>query len=200
MSQSQKSSRLFLVGIMTLILPFIVLGGLVAQNVMLRETGAHWKIKIDGYDPRDILQGQYLRYQYDWNWADSGSQCPFDNAPCCVCVLPSEEGNGNTNPRAKSYSCTDPAVKHCETMLKGWSGYNGNFTLSKKQFSNSYYISEEFARDIEKAVWDDSTQAYVEISIQKNHKAYVRNLWVGDMTIEDYIRSLPRDMSVKSSR
>ena len=46
----------------------------------LGQIGMHEvKVRITGYDPRDLIAGRYLAYQIDWDKTDCGQ---FENAVC----------------------------------------------------------------------------------------------------------------------
>lgn len=49
-----------------LMLPLVVLGFSWAATYRLAQQGEEWLIPIRGYDPRDLLRGHYIQYQYDW--------------------------------------------------------------------------------------------------------------------------------------
>lgn len=49
-----------------LLLPLVVLGFSWAATYRLAQQGQEWLIPIRGYDPRDLLRGHYVQYQYDW--------------------------------------------------------------------------------------------------------------------------------------
>ncbi|WP_176598591.1 MULTISPECIES: GDYXXLXY domain-containing protein [Sphingobium] len=49
-----------------LVLPLVVLGISWAATYRLAQQGQEWLIPIRGYDPRDLLRGHYVQYQYDW--------------------------------------------------------------------------------------------------------------------------------------
>ncbi|PKB14842.1 GDYXXLXY motif protein [Novosphingobium kunmingense] len=49
-----------------LLLPLLGLGGMWLQEERLSRQGTEWDVPIQGYDPRDLLQGHYVQFQYDW--------------------------------------------------------------------------------------------------------------------------------------
>ena len=65
----------------TLLLPIVAFAGLVVRAELLRASGPVFRVAIAGYDPRDLLQGHYLRYRMQW---PADGAC--DGATCCLCL------------------------------------------------------------------------------------------------------------------
>jgi len=64
-----------------LLLPIVAFTGLVMRAELLRASGPVFHVAIAGYDPRDLLQGHYLRYRLQW---PTDGEC--DGATCCLCL------------------------------------------------------------------------------------------------------------------
>jgi len=64
-----------------LLLPVVAFIGLVGRAELLRASGPVFHVTIAGYDPRDLLQGHYLRYRLQW---PTDGVC--DGATCCLCL------------------------------------------------------------------------------------------------------------------
>jgi hypothetical protein len=64
-----------------LLLPIVAFIGLVGRAELLRASGPVFRVAIAGYDPRDLLQGHYLRYRLQWPAAEA-----CDGATCCLCL------------------------------------------------------------------------------------------------------------------
>ncbi|MEO0699811.1 MAG: GDYXXLXY domain-containing protein, partial [Pseudomonadota bacterium] len=47
-------------------LPFAGLAALWWQSDTLSRQGTDWEVEIEGYDPRDLLRGHYVEFQYAW--------------------------------------------------------------------------------------------------------------------------------------
>ena len=50
----------------SLALPLAILAVTWATAYRMAQQGQDWLIPIRGYDPRDLLRGHYVQYQYDW--------------------------------------------------------------------------------------------------------------------------------------
>ena len=64
-----------------LLLPIVAFAGLVVRAELLRASGPVFHVAIAGYDPRDLLQGRYLRYRLQWP-----GEGACDDATCCLCL------------------------------------------------------------------------------------------------------------------
>jgi len=64
-----------------LLLPIVAFAGLVVRAELLRAAGPVFHVAVAGYDPRDLLQGHYLRYRLQW---PADGAC--DGAMCCLCL------------------------------------------------------------------------------------------------------------------
>lgn len=49
-----------------LLLPLAVFAVTWATTWRMAQQGQDWLVPIRGYDPRDLLRGHYVQYQYDW--------------------------------------------------------------------------------------------------------------------------------------
>lgn len=49
-----------------LALPLAGLAGLWAWTDSWTREGTDWDVPVQGYDPRDLLRGHYIQFQYDW--------------------------------------------------------------------------------------------------------------------------------------
>lgn len=65
--------------IMALALPVIGLGASWAVTHHRAQQGTDWDVPIRGYDPRDLLRGHYIAFQYDWpGLAEDADPANFD--------------------------------------------------------------------------------------------------------------------------
>ncbi|WP_435416694.1 GDYXXLXY domain-containing protein [Parerythrobacter aurantius] len=49
-----------------LALPLAGLAGLWAWTESWTREGTDWEVPVQGYDPRDLLRGHYIQFEYDW--------------------------------------------------------------------------------------------------------------------------------------
>ena len=96
------NQRLLLVAV---IFPILGLLALIGRAELNLRDGRTWELPISGYDPRDLLSGHYLRYQYRLEWLQGASTCgngeDIDPA-CCLCLQPRE---GSREPLVHNVRC-----------------------------------------------------------------------------------------------
>lgn len=68
---------------LALLLPIVAIVGMIARAEMVLQTGRSWQVRIKGYDPRDLLRGQYLRYTIDWQLQ---GEATCQGGSCCYCL------------------------------------------------------------------------------------------------------------------
>lgn len=59
-----------LIHMIALVLPLAGLAGLWASTEQWHKQGTDWLVPVEGYDPRDLLRGHYVQFQYVWPGAD----------------------------------------------------------------------------------------------------------------------------------
>jgi len=62
-------------------LPVFILLMSVAAIEVQRQQGSEVVVRLQGYDPRDLLSGHYIRYQLDWENTDCSQ---FENKICPI--------------------------------------------------------------------------------------------------------------------
>src|SRR5688572_3307632 len=53
---------------LAVVVPLVGLLVLIARAEVLLRSGASFRLAIEGYDPRDLLAGQYLQYRFALDW------------------------------------------------------------------------------------------------------------------------------------
>lgn len=146
------------------------------------------KIRITGYDPRDMLFGHYMMFRFDWDWVD-GQPPEDDKRPCfgetcCLCL-----GEGDTDPAAAIIACDAPESEtpQCTARLKGAYYGGDDFDIGYRQ----YFVSETRALELEKMLRDTPDRFRMGITLPPSGKARLKGLYVDDMTVEDYLRANP---------
>ena len=59
-----------LIQMIALALPLAGLAGLWASTEHWHRQGTDWLVPVEGYDPRDLLRGHYVQFQYVWPGAE----------------------------------------------------------------------------------------------------------------------------------
>jgi hypothetical protein len=113
-------------------IPILGLLALVGRAEVARLHGPTWTIPITGYDPRDLLHGQYLQYQYRFSWAgestcgpparrgwwgDEGWTAEVPLSPgCCLCLIQRAPGDG-VDPWVRQIPC-GAADDQCDATVR----------------------------------------------------------------------------------
>lgn len=130
---------------LAVLVPVLGLAVLVGRAEYAGQHGEAWTIPIEGYDPRDLLHGQYLQYRYRLRWqgADTcgyGSQGSREPAPgCCLCLT--RAGVDRYDPFVRQVQC-DEAPGACEGSLRA----EGMLPPQR------YFVPEDRAQALESAL------------------------------------------------
>ena len=151
---------------LSLALPVLGVALLIARAEIVLRSGAPLLVPITGYDPRDLLEGHYLNFRYDWD-LDKGEPC--FGGDCCLCVEPALASGGGDpkagpRPRARSIRCDDAAS--CTHRLR--TGEGGPPTR--------YYVPEDRAQALERVVRD--RRAAVLLSVRRDGRAAIKELYL----------------------
>lgn len=156
---------------------------LIVSAAVTQNSGSIWQVKIQGFDPRDLLRGHYLMFRYDWNIKKDASPCTGE-ATCCLCVTASE-GSGNINPQARPILCNSPERRTCDAVVG--SGPDGFW-----ESSYEYFIPEDRAMDLQSMLWDPHHEFRIEVSIpRRGGKPAIRGLYIDGRPMADVLRGLP---------
>lgn len=140
-----------------LALPLLGLGAMWLQADRLSRQGTEWDVPIRGYDPRNLLQGHYVQFQYDWPGpeAESGRAwtrlCLEGQPPTLVRATPiidERPGNGKSG-------CRYPVGRD-----------KAGFGRSPDTFGGRLYASQQAALAIQKELADPKQQGMVRIRLR----------------------------------
>ncbi|MEZ4450226.1 MAG: GDYXXLXY domain-containing protein [Nannocystaceae bacterium] len=146
-----KKDRLLLVAVVVPILGLLALWGRAQFNLA---SGRPWVIGIQGYDPRDLISGHYLRYRYLPRWGDVDNTCGGQELDpgCCVCFVADPDPEVEI-PWMNQRGCDDrPAA--CESWVQGSS-------LAGPQ---RFFVPEEHALQLEQALRERDAALEVRIT------------------------------------
>lgn len=164
------SSRLTKIAILV---PLLGLLALVGRAEWAVRSGPVFTIPIEGYDPRDLLHGQYLQYRYRIRWHDVDTcddTLRVDHegiliqelAPqCCLCL------------RRSAADGYDPFVQQvpCDADRLGCDGLLRSASIMPPQ---RHFVPETEARALESAL--RTHEAAIELSIGPTGEPAVREL------------------------
>lgn len=167
MSTMLRPGRLLALG-----LPILGIVAMIARAELTVQSGAAWRVRIGGYDPRDPLRGHYLVYRLNWNL--QGDAACSGGRDCCYCLWDtrpaavSERASGSDDPRdipepAVSVSAC-PAPPQCQSA----------FGADQLDGLQKYYIPEDQGTPLEKALRE--REASLVIAVSRRGKAAIREL------------------------
>lgn len=171
-----------------LILPTVVLSGIVAKNEIDKSTAQTWRVKITGYDPRDLLYGHYLNFRYDWG-ADLG-QCQ-NKEECVLCFMPKE---GAMAPQVSYKSGSE--AKTCQSAIDV-SGTNcmepeicddESFNPTGPQ---RYYIPENAAGRLNAILMEQKREVAVDLKVTPSGRHMLSGLYIDQIEWREYLRQNP---------
>ncbi len=130
----------------TLLLPLIGLGALWFTADRSSREGTDWDVPVQGYDPRDLLQGHYVQFRYDWPAKDVPDPETLYgmNALCLEGAAPRLDST-----RIRS------AVESCPLFVRHGEADQGRL-----------YASEARARRLQQQLWDQKLQGVIRIRVR----------------------------------
>jgi len=157
---------------MCLAFPIVVLAGITTYHlIMSRIQVNEVMIRTEGYDPRDLLSGHYLRFRIKYKskelsnrrWHVSCSKKPF------ICLETDENDRViNDYAVAKKRDCRITMRRHCDrTPL------------------DRFYVPEEYANILDKGL-RESQDTWVRLSIARNGEPYVKNFYIDGIEWDKY--------------
>ncbi len=152
-------------------LPILVIAAWIGSTALHLSSGKTTRLKVVGFDPRDLLSGHYLRYQVDYG-TSATTRCDTDE-DWCLCLRPDEQG------LSKIYQeglCS--VVPSCEIRLRG-KCQNGQFIAGIER----YYFSEEFRQEL--AIVPNNSS--IDISLDSTGKAIVKEFYVDNKRLKDWL-------------
>jgi hypothetical protein len=165
-------------------IPVLGLAALVVRAEVKVRLGVEWLIGIEGYDPRDLLSGHFLRYRYAFNWDGTdtcGGEVPEDDGwpprwdrgrsavrdtaaarSCCVCLT--RRGDGLIEPSARLASCEEATT--CD----------GSLRVADVTGPQKYFVPEDRATELETAL--RGREAAVVLSVPRGDAPAVKELYL----------------------
>ena len=154
-------------------IPFVVLCLLIARAEYHIHNGDQWSFELQGYDPRDLLRGHYLRLNVSYDMDSKKNSCT-SSEECCLCLSKTEE----RVPRVHEASCS-VAKTQCD-----------GFMLSSYRNSMSrYYIPEADAKRAETILADARANrtAFLTVSINGKGEPAIVDIIIDDQSLNDLL-------------
>lgn len=165
--------------VFVLFIPIIALLGWIASIEYQIAISQKIRIHIEGYDPRDLLAGHYITFLISTSDKSFCNNINTErvNAAYCLCFIPSSDGifhepswGGSCNNKPES----------CHTFIRGHCSWN-RFTTGAERYS----FSENYASVLQNL----PKNASADISVTKDGKMKVLQLYAEDKTLEEYAQT-----------
>lgn len=131
------------------LLPVIGLAAAWAISHQRGLQGTDWEVPVEGYDPRDLLRGHYIEFQFDWPIADEDI-VPGPGMMLCL------DGDAPTIASAEVV----PLQTRCPRPLRA---APGDTLLAGK-----LYIPQTEAASLEKQLADPDLRGIVRLRVREN--------------------------------
>jgi len=165
--------------LVAVLIPFLLLCLLIVRAEIHIQQGREWTFHVQGYDPRDLLRGHYLRFNLRYNWVDGKSQCESAH-DCCLCL----SDIGEVVPTVAKTNC-EVAQNQCDGYI------HGDFERSL----NRYYIPENQAAQAEQILRDAraNNDAYLSLSINSRGVPQITDMIIDGESLNELIKQLPEE-------
>ncbi len=174
-------------GLIALAIPFLAMAFMIGSN-LFSLSHTEYRLAIQGHDPRDLLRGHYLIFQYIWP-ENAGNQCKENSTDCCACF------NGDTNApdiAFKECSATDQ-LQQCRGVLKVAHTWNNSYQPDGNL--RRYYIPEAKAKTLETLLRDHPELFEIGLVVQPmkngtNKNGKVKMLYINTKTLPQFLSDM----------
>lgn len=177
------------IGLIALAIPFLAMTFMIGTNLrQLQNT--EYRFAIAGYDPRDLLRGHYLIFQYVWPDKTENNCTDKEAKNCCACF------HQGTTQQSVSFESCDRATdnKICHASLKMETFWNGTFQPHENL--RRYYIPEEHAAKLEDMLRDNTHEFEVGL-VPATHKksGKVKMLYIDNIALPQFLTEQPENQA-----
>lgn len=170
-------------GLLTLALPFLAMLTMISMNVRALDN-TEYRIDITGFDPRDLLRGHYLTFQYEWP-ENTNQSCAKHEKDCCVCMT------GNPAKPDVTFASCQSLTPSCPAALPVTRGWNNTFQPDENL--RRYYIPEQHAAKLDTMLRQSQADFSVGLVIQngKNQaqkSGKVKMLYIDNKTLPQFLQ------------
>jgi len=147
-----------------LIFPVMCLGLLVGWKIFTRSQAKVFRFPIEGYDPRDLLSGHYLRFQVKYPMSEDCGKSSF--SPHALCLEPDIR---IIDAKAE--------YKDCMHFIEGYCSANRFYSSSKV---DRFYIPEEHAIDLEALIRNPLHKPSVDLFVLPDGSVQIKELLIDE--------------------
>jgi uncharacterized membrane-anchored protein len=157
--------------ILALALPIAALGIMVARGEVITRSGRAYRISIEGYDPRDLVRGHYLRYRLDFRWEEPRERCTV--AECAYCL----RGEAGSEPLVVRVGRDDTA------------GCDASFPETQLDRLQQFFIPEDRGPVLERAL--RSRDAKLLVKVSRGGSVVIQDLLLDGRPWREVVQELP---------
>lgn len=145
-----------LIQALALVLPLAGLGAVWWQTELDSHRGTEWDIPVQGYDPRDLLRGHYVQFQYDWPGPDAEpgrawrTLCLEGTPPNLVRAVPQYDDFNTGPPQCRYYVGGNQ---------RGWASPD-------ETVGGRLYASRDEALDLQRKLADPKLQGLIRVRLR----------------------------------
>ena len=125
-------------------LPVVAVALLMVRAELRKAEAVVYEVPITGYDPRDPIHGQYIRFRYAW--PEAKASCT--GSKCCLCF----RGPPRSVPEVRRVSCEE--ARSCDAWAPA----------KKLEGRQRYLVPEHAGRPLEAALRDHPASVELECS------------------------------------
>lgn len=144
----------------------ILAGGFILSNQVILSSGKDVLLKVTGYDPNDLLRGEYVNLIYDINRANTKN---FRTGQTVYVILHTDAQNIAT---AVSLKHSLPAEK--TLFIKGKVLFSDEKGIIKYGIED-YFVKQGTGREIERKLRENKN-SFAKVAISKDGRAKVKKL------------------------
>lgn len=147
-------TRTALLRTLALALPLVGLAWTWISADRLSRQGTDWEVPVQGFDPRDLLRGHYVQFNYEWPGLERKQD---DFAPVLALCL---EGKP---PVVAKVRMVDPFDTTCPNLAKATGDdVDGFYELE----TGRLYASQEQAARLQEELWDQAKQGVIHFRLR----------------------------------
>jgi len=152
--------RLFLP--FALLLPLVGLGVIWLLTERQSHRGTEWDVPIAGYDPRDLLRGHYVQFQYNWPMVQENEIPTWSGYRSHLCIIGSSPRIERVEVQDQGGPVRGGSTLNCDATARvnPWSE-EGNDGLVRDRI----YVPQQAARDYQAKLANPALQGIVRIRI-----------------------------------
>lgn len=156
-------------GLLFLAIPFLAVIYMIAVNELNYKSTTEYRVEITGYDPRDLLTGHYIIFQYDWPMPAKDS-CYQDQCYACFTGKPQSPD---------IQFVTKLETKNCSAAL-ALEGLQPNQKLQR------YNIPDLQAPILDKMLRERNGKFSIGLLVFPDHSGQIKNLYIDDQKLSDF--------------